>query len=107
VIDRARRDVVPGSGKRLMARVAHIGAINVRCTLAAGVDAIMATDTVTAESGMIGRCTAAGCRYPACGGMTNVTLLSRDNMARSFTCGNDIVMAVGANIQRLTMIKRH
>lgn len=55
VIDRAVWHVQPFGGEFLMASVTAVGATDVRCALAAGVNTIMTADTITGESAVVDR----------------------------------------------------
>lgn len=99
MIHRGGRNRYPGSRKFLMTGIAEIGAGNMIGALPARGDAIMANRAVVEEIGMvdIGR-------HPGGDGMAIVALLRGNNVRRSFTRGDHIVMATGTHADNFVVI---
>lgn len=91
----------PRTGRLLMAGLTAVGTIDMRGTFTAGLNAVMAKDTVIGKSTMIHHH-----RQPTCGAMTGIALQRGGQMGSRFTEGHHVIMTTGAGTQHLPVIHR-
>jgi len=101
MIHARRRYRYPRRRAFIVAGIAGVTAIDMNGRLAAGMDTVMAQNTIANKAGVIDVS-----RFPSGRGMTNVTLACGYDMIQRFTAGGNPVMTAGTNANHLGMINR-